>query len=147
MSHKPNVFHHGDPSVQDRASLYPTVITPIAPVNTLLDDAYRERRLERAIQKKRLFVAAHDTATLSNAGKWQLGYHHGRVNTLMWLDNSLTEPLVSGRLHHTEAELAGVIRDPEKADATPFYLGELHGTISVLEDIVQTYDDIREGRA
>lgn len=136
-----------DPEQLDMSSLYPPSRAgnnPLAqPPNTLLDEAYRARRLMRATQKKHLFLAAHDVRDLSDAGRWELGYLHGRIDALTSLESVNTEHHVTARLNDAERTLAGYL-DEDGAKATPFHLGELHGTISVLEDIVQTYEDIRD---
>lgn len=135
-----------DPEQLDMSSLYPPSRAGqsprVEPPNTLLDEHYRKRRLGRALQKKKDFLAAHDAANLSDAGKWSLGYLNGRINALAELESDHTEKRVLARLNHTEGELEGYL--DAGTEVAPLYMGELHGAISVFEDIVQTYEDIRD---
>lgn len=136
--------------ILDFNSLYPEVRQPMLPKNTLLDAAYRKRRLARAVAKQEAFDARYKDTVLSDAGQWTCWYLRGRVDALRELEmnnpSRFDEMALRHRLAHLEGERAHYDTAPE-SDAIPHHLGELQGLISVFEDIVQTFDDLNDGVA
>lgn len=134
----------------DFNSLYPEVRQPMMPKNTLLDAAYRKRRLDRAIAKQEAFDARYENTVLSDAGQWTCWYLRGRVEALRELDmnnpSRFDEATLRHRLTHLEGELKHYDTAPD-GSTIPHHLGELQGLISVFEDIVQTFDDLNDGVA